>query len=727
MSKTTDQPPKRVKVTLACTICRKKKVKCDGIQPTCSRCQSIGICCQYSDPPKKRGPPKGYVEVIENRAHRIESILGTTHQQPLHQKIQQQSYPHINQYYHSNDISITPTTNNNTNNSNHTTSVDTINKKQQLIKDPVNALLCLVAGAVDAVLQQEGAATQLGSNGMMYAFLMNTNVLHSQEQSKHISTVVWAENFFTHFNFMFPILSRPQFHYQLEHKELNPMLKLAVFLLGCRLNNNQQDVQQEKILYQQFNDLFASASYDDTMKADLSTVQAIVIMCWYTYLAGDMQNCHTLRHYLSVIIHQLKLDYESSNDKQDIYQTEMKRRAFWVSFVIDQWLASCTNGNTLISKQHNVKYPQLEDNQLFALSSSSLHQHHAHISYLSVESALQINSFTEMIRLVHIVSDICDGVKSQSVLESNLTGWLLQLPSYLDYGKLNEDASPSPIAKMYRILYYTVQIMLNKTRRHQLQGLSNSICTTAANTLVHISEQMLEQGQEKYLHNIFFLSLTLATSIHLDNTISNSKDNNAPDKINLCKSISLIKETNCSLLARADFERLLDHFLVDRCQIVLDFGYPSPTHSACLSPTASKSVKNGNNKRVYVEEPDEQQEQEKVLLASPPSSIPTTPDYSTITAADNYNTQQQHFDINDIFPIITDEQQQVVDTNTSNQTSWPAWVDFFDTIESSATCSPASYFTPTQSPSLPLNLKDEDAMSFDIFSDQQFFNTFPLI
>lgn len=450
-------------------------------------------------------------------------------------------------------------------------------------------------------------------------------------------------------------------------------------------------------------------------------------MCWYTYLAGDMQNCHSLRHYLSAIIHQMKLDYESSNDKQDIYQTEMKRRAFWVSFVIDQWLASCTGGNTLISKQHNVKYPQLEDNQLFALSPSSQYQHHTQISYLSVESALQINSFTEMIRLVHIVSDICDGVKSQSVLESNLTGWLLQLPSYLDYGKLNEDASPSPIAKMYRILYYTVQIMLNKTRRHQLQGLSNSICTTAANTLVHISEQMLEQGQEKYLHNVFFLSLTLATSIHLDNTISNSKDNNAPDKINLCKSISLIKETNCSLLARADFERLLDHFLVDRCHIVLDYGYPSPTHSALLPPPTSKPVKNSNNKRVYVEEQDEH-EQEKVLLASPSSSISTAPDYSNnMVTAGYYNTQQQHFDINDIFPVIMDEQQQTVDTNTSNQTSWPSWVDFFDNIESSTTCSPASYFTPTQSPSLPLNLKDEDKMSFDIFSDQQFFNTFPLI
>lgn len=71
--------PKRLKVTLACVVCRKKKVKCDGVQPACSRCNSMGISCEYTDPPRKRGPPKGYVEVIENRAHRIESLLGRTH------------------------------------------------------------------------------------------------------------------------------------------------------------------------------------------------------------------------------------------------------------------------------------------------------------------------------------------------------------------------------------------------------------------------------------------------------------------------------------------------------------------------------------------------------------------------------------------------------------------------------------------------------------------------
>lgn len=59
-------------------VCRKKKVKCNGVQPACARCQAMGLQCQYSDPPKKRGPPKGYVEVINSRARRIESLLSNS-------------------------------------------------------------------------------------------------------------------------------------------------------------------------------------------------------------------------------------------------------------------------------------------------------------------------------------------------------------------------------------------------------------------------------------------------------------------------------------------------------------------------------------------------------------------------------------------------------------------------------------------------------------------------
>ncbi|CEP13451.1 hypothetical protein [Parasitella parasitica] len=709
MSKSTDQPPKRVKVTLACTICRKKKVKCDGVQPTCSRCQSIGICCQYSDRPTKRGPPKGYVEVIENRAQRIKSILGTANQQLPASIPQQPLHPHV-------------ASNNSVNN---LAPVDVASKSPQPTKHSANALLCLIADTVDAALQQERAATQLvhGSNGMMYAFPMTNNVLQSPSsllQLEHISADTWTESFFSHFNFIFPILSRPLFRFQLENEELNTMLKLAVFLLGCRLNNDIQDVAQEKALYQQFDDLFTNASHDDMVKADLSTVQATVIMCWYTYLAGDLHKCYALRHHLSVLVHQLTLDYESPNDKQDMHQIEMKRRAYWVSFVVDQWLAGSTGRDAFISRQSHVQYPQLEDNQLFALSHPSSYQHQDQVAYsTSVEYALQINSFREMIQLAYIISDVSKGVAS----EADVSGWLFRLPSYLDYGKMIQHVSPAPIARMYRILFYTVQIMLSRTTRHEP---SNSICTTAATTIIHISEQMLEQGQAKYLRNIFPLSITLATSIHLDNALLSSKDDNEFDKLNFSKSMALFKEAHCSLLSRPTLEDVLRQFLVGNFNFALDNGYPSPSNSASWSPASSKPSKNNNNKRPYVAD---NEEEEQFLLASPSSSTFTAPDYSSNSMLPNdFYAEQRKFDINDIFPVLMNEQQQqpqqqehTFDTHVSTEQNLPPWIGFFDNVDPSASCSPASYLTPTQSPSISLNHKDEGPVLFDILSDPQFF------
>lgn len=81
MNKESVDTPKRVKVTLACITCRKKKVKCNGNKPVCARCDKKGLVCEFPDRPRKRGPPKNRTEVIENRAHRMETLLGTTDKQ----------------------------------------------------------------------------------------------------------------------------------------------------------------------------------------------------------------------------------------------------------------------------------------------------------------------------------------------------------------------------------------------------------------------------------------------------------------------------------------------------------------------------------------------------------------------------------------------------------------------------------------------------------------------
>ncbi|CAJ0885110.1 2797_t:CDS:2 [Entrophospora sp. SA101] len=67
---------KRQRVSKACDSCRRKKVKCDGIQSVCGNCKAFNLECTYNDTTKKRGPPKGYIEAIETRLHKMESLLG---------------------------------------------------------------------------------------------------------------------------------------------------------------------------------------------------------------------------------------------------------------------------------------------------------------------------------------------------------------------------------------------------------------------------------------------------------------------------------------------------------------------------------------------------------------------------------------------------------------------------------------------------------------------------
>ncbi|KAK0388741.1 hypothetical protein NLU13_4984 [Sarocladium strictum] len=58
----------------ACESCRSRKQKCDEQRPTCSRCQDTGRSCVWLRH-QKRGPVKGYSEMLEQRLHATESAL----------------------------------------------------------------------------------------------------------------------------------------------------------------------------------------------------------------------------------------------------------------------------------------------------------------------------------------------------------------------------------------------------------------------------------------------------------------------------------------------------------------------------------------------------------------------------------------------------------------------------------------------------------------------------
>jgi hypothetical protein len=52
---------------IACVLCRKRKLKCDGMRPTCGTCKRLSHECAYDEVRKKSGPKRGYVKLLEQR------------------------------------------------------------------------------------------------------------------------------------------------------------------------------------------------------------------------------------------------------------------------------------------------------------------------------------------------------------------------------------------------------------------------------------------------------------------------------------------------------------------------------------------------------------------------------------------------------------------------------------------------------------------------------------
>jgi hypothetical protein len=61
--KTTSSTTKRN----ACTLCRRRKLRCDGASPACATCARLKHECIYVESRRKSGPRRGYVKGLETR------------------------------------------------------------------------------------------------------------------------------------------------------------------------------------------------------------------------------------------------------------------------------------------------------------------------------------------------------------------------------------------------------------------------------------------------------------------------------------------------------------------------------------------------------------------------------------------------------------------------------------------------------------------------------------
>ncbi|KAF2005548.1 C6 transcription factor FacB [Amniculicola lignicola CBS 123094] len=62
----------QTRIAQACDRCRSKKIRCDGVRPSCTQCVNVGFECKTSDKLSRRAFPRGYTESLEERVRALE-------------------------------------------------------------------------------------------------------------------------------------------------------------------------------------------------------------------------------------------------------------------------------------------------------------------------------------------------------------------------------------------------------------------------------------------------------------------------------------------------------------------------------------------------------------------------------------------------------------------------------------------------------------------------------
>ena len=65
----------QARIAQACDRCRSKKIRCDGLRPTCTQCSQVGFECKTSDKLSRRAFPRGYTESLEERVRALENEI----------------------------------------------------------------------------------------------------------------------------------------------------------------------------------------------------------------------------------------------------------------------------------------------------------------------------------------------------------------------------------------------------------------------------------------------------------------------------------------------------------------------------------------------------------------------------------------------------------------------------------------------------------------------------
>ncbi|GAN08528.1 binuclear zinc transcription factor [Mucor ambiguus] len=519
---------KRIKISRACDECRKRKVKCDGVQP-CSRCRKSNAECVFAKLPPKRGPPKQYMENLENRLQRVEKALKSM-ASPIKKMFDEQQQPSSDHPQQPN-LSLHDTVSYSAPYTSDMTFANmdrfTINEIGQAVyvndlKERSDRIPTLQQQQHHYQQQQEHSNDTLSEIASLSDQSVTTTTvelpvpdhLSSRAILKELQPL--TEIYFEHVHKYVPMIHKPSFLKQM-HSTANSPSRLLVYAMCAvaarwspdTIANADTTIPPGYAFYQKALDLLDE--FIDSPR--IGTVQALVLLVKYQEYyqrPGYFHRSYTYLHMASQMCNDLGLGQLEG----DSYDIEAKRRTFWATFMYDLLMSieqghatyfdvhKCTTGFPLVTGEEGPALEELITNQnIFIQLGKVLSDIYGMVRRIYSRQRTQGDSRTQ--------DQIIEEQARLFSLHTHLENFLYEMPPSLIYAPTqdldNYPAEKQPLGDPFigflHMTYHFSVILLHRTyathpppeTEHKFVAYPHrKLCAISASNITGIADVLLE-------------------------------------------------------------------------------------------------------------------------------------------------------------------------------------------------------------------------------------------
>ncbi|CEG67857.1 hypothetical protein RMATCC62417_04218 [Rhizopus microsporus] len=606
---------------------------------------------------KKRGPPKGYIEAIENRLYKLENFLAelaksgdiqSSHllmelnsplETPTGEQIRARPVRRVPKSERSKVFFWQQDKAGKRKRESLLSDSDTKDYQQQE-QDLSSREESMDEGVGQLAMDENGQVRYLGKSSGYYLLQSSRTYqngafhfanygkkrkripplqpvdpleLPPKDLSEHLIIL-----YFRYFYPFLPLFFRRQLFSAVE-PGVTPLLLNSIYAVASRISPDVR-VRSDPASPDTAGDIFferaerlLDESYD---KPSISTVQSLLLLASHQH--GAMRSARAWLYSGMAFRMAQDLGLHRNCDHWNIppEERERRKRVFWCCYIVDR-LGSAMYGRatTFEEKDCDVPFPSVDDHNLLSSDGEPVRLLDNFINLIKICDILG-----HVLKCIYYVRSLQNTEAKQAdsvltTLNKRLHQWYDQLPSSLRIKNDKSGKSPSVAVCQLHLIYYTTVILLHRPfipgpdQSVSVPSLlpCASICASAADSILSITTYMLEHNQLKYVWNFAVYYIFSAGIIYIKDANDGNSDKlmEARMKVNKCmQALDEIESTwvtaskRCQIIA--ELTGLQDPNLGndDRVNSISSW-QPHELYSGRIGSTAVKSEEYDDRKSLY--------------------------------------------------------------------------------------------------------------------------------